>query len=130
VPRVRSFFVAAGVVLAAAGCGGASHYTLEATRKCLQDAQGVVLRGPPANDFIAKVATRGAMNVRFPDNQVTITFSEDSDQADNVAKGYRRFRGKGIGIDSALEQVANVVMVWGITPVQAERDLIHGCLKG
>jgi hypothetical protein len=114
----------------AAGCGSTSRYTLKPTRDCLSGADGAQVRAAPADDFIAASATGGAINVKFPDNQVTITFSEDSDQADNIATGYRRFKGKGIGIDSALEELKNVVMVWGVTPVPAEKTTVHGCLKG
>ena len=114
----------------AAGCGGTSRYALEPTRECLQGAEGALVRAAPADDFIAATATGGAINVKFADNQVTITFSEDSDQADNIATGYRRFKGKGIGIDSALDEVRNVVMVWGVAPAPAEKAEVHGCLTG
>ena len=70
------------------------------------------------------------MNVKLSKNQVTLTFSQDSDQADGIAKAYRRFKGKGIGIESALEEIANVVLVWGVTPSGPDRGAVHGCLKG
>ncbi len=122
--------VALAAVLAMAGCGGAKRYALDATRACLLKTDGVLVRAVPPSDFIAGSATRGAMNAKLAANQVTITFSENEEQARNVAKGYRRFRGKGIGIDSALDEVANVVMVWGITPKPADKTVIHSCLKG
>jgi hypothetical protein len=129
VARLAGLMLVAAAALLAAGCGGAKRYTVEATRACLKAESGVLVRKPPSNDFIARFATRGAMNARFADNQVTIVFSENAEQADNVAKGYRRFRGKGIGIESALEEVANVVMIWAVTPLPAEKAVVHGCLK-
>jgi hypothetical protein len=128
--RSASVPAVAAAVLVATGCGGTKQYALTQTRACLASVDGLVLRAAPSDDFIAATATGGAVNVKFPDNQVTITFSQDSDQADNIATGYRRFRGKGIGIDSALDEVRNVVMVWGVTPLPAEKAQIHGCLKG
>jgi hypothetical protein len=129
VARLAGLLLVAAGALLAASCGGAKRYTLEATRTCLKAESGLLVRKPPSDDFIAKVATRGAMNARFADNQVTITFSEDAAQADNVARGYRRFRGKGVGIESALEEIANVVMIWAVTPQPAEKGVVHGCLK-
>jgi hypothetical protein len=124
---VSSSIVAA--VLAAAGCGGgAKHYTLDATRSCLRGQSGVVVRPVPPSDVIAQNAIEGATNVKVGVNQVTLVFSENPMQAENVAKGYRRLRGKGIGI-SALETVENVMLVWGVAPQASERTLVHGCLK-
>jgi hypothetical protein len=130
VRRLATVTAAGAAVLAAAGCGGTTQYALDPTRECLKQLDGLVVRDAPADDFIASSATGGAANVKFSDNQVTLTFSEDADQADNIATGYRRFKGKGIGIDSALEELKNVVMVWGVTPVPAEKQQIHSCLKG
>jgi hypothetical protein len=130
VRRSASVPIVTAAVLVAAGCGGTGRYALEPTRACLQDTEGAVVRAAPADDFIAASATGGAINVKLSANQVTITFSEDSDQADNIATGYRRFKGKGIGIDSALEELRNVVMVWGVAPMPAEKTEVHGCLKG
>jgi len=129
VRRPASLTVVAAAVLVGAGCGGTKHYALDASRDCLRKESGLRVRPAPASDFIASTAIGGAMNVRFDDNQVTLAFSQDSDQADNIAKAYRRFRGKDIGIESALEEVANVVMVWAITPNPQQKGLIHGCLK-
>jgi hypothetical protein len=121
----------AAALAAASGCGGGTpHYTLAATRACLAKAGGVQIRPRPPGDFIAKTAIGGAINVKFPRNQVTLAFSQDVAQAGNIAKGYRRFRGKGIGIDSALEVVANTVLVWGVSPDPADEGVIHSCLKG
>jgi hypothetical protein len=127
---VATLTVAAAAVLVAGGCGGTKHYDIEASRECLRGVSGIQVRALPPSDFIAKTALEGAMNVKFPANQVTLSFSQDGKQADGIARAYRRFRGKGIGIESALEELANVVMVWGVTPKPADKAVIHDCLKG
>jgi hypothetical protein len=129
VRRLTTLPVAVTVVLLA-GCGGQSHYALDATRACLSNEPGVVLRPVPPSDVIAQNAIAGATNVKVGENQVTVVFSDTAEQADNVAKGYRRQRGEGIGLESALETIENVVLVWGVTPQGPDKALVHGCLKG
>jgi hypothetical protein len=130
VRRLAALPVATAAVTLAAGCGGASHYTLEATRACLQETSGIQVRRPPASDFVASTALGGAVNVKFPDNQVTIAFGEDEAEATRLAMAYRRFRGENVGIESALREKKNVVMVWGVTPAPGQRGTVEGCLKG
>ena len=127
--RLATLSVAVTVVLAA-GCGGTKHYSLEATRACLSAEPGVVVRPVPPSDVIAQNAIAGATNVKVGDHQVTVVFSDPAEQADNVAKGYRRQRGEDIGLESALETIENVVLVWGVTPQGPDKALVHGCLKG
>jgi hypothetical protein len=67
--------------------------------------------------------------VKFGDNQVTLAFGEDKAEAERLAMAYRRFRGKNIGIESALQQERNVVLVWGVTPETADRTAVVVCLK-
>jgi hypothetical protein len=128
VRRVFALPVVAAALVAAA-CGGAKHYALEPTRACLGKISGATVRPPPPSDFVAATAIDGAVNVKLSKNQVTLTFSQDSHQADGIAKAYRRFKGKGIGIESALEEIANVVLVWGVTPEDPDRGVVHDCLK-
>lgn len=128
--RLATLPVAAAAVLLVAGCGGPKHYTVEATRTCLSKESGIVVRPVPPSDVIAQNAIGGATNVKIADNQVTLVFSDTAAQAGNVAKGYRRLRGDDIGIESALETISNVVLVWGVTPEGPEKALVHGCLTG
>ena len=128
--RLGTLAVAAAAAVSASGCGGTARYTVAATRECLREQPGLRVRRAPTDDFIASTALGGAMNVRFPDNQVTLTFGDDADEAFRLAQAYRRFRGPNIGIESALEEVKNVVLLWGITPAPGYRQTIHDCLKG
>lgn len=121
--------MAATVLLVASGCGGTSRYDFEATRDCLREESGVQVRRPPESDFVASTALGGALNVKFPDNQVTVAFGEDEAEAVRLATAYRRFRGKNIGIENALQQEKNVILLWGVHPASADNTLVHGCLK-
>lgn len=129
-PRLATLPVAAAAVVAAAGCAGTSRYSLEATRECLKETSGIQVRQPPASDFVASTALRGSLNVKFPDNQVTVSFGEDEAEAARLATAYRRFKGENIGIESALQEEKNAVLLWGITPSPADRATVSGCLKG
>jgi hypothetical protein len=121
--------VAAAAVLASTGCGGTSSYAIEPTRECLGQVHTIRVRRPPAADLVASTALGGALNVKFAENQVTLAFGEDEAEASRLATAYRRFRGKNIGIESALQEERNVVMVWAITPETFDRSTIVACLK-
>ncbi len=118
------------VVALLAGCGGgAKTYEFTRTQACLKE-QGQLVRPAPATDFVAANALGGALNVKFPANQVTIAFGLDSAEADRIANAYRRFRGRNIGIEDALSVRGNVVLLWGLTPGNEESAGIDTCLKG
>jgi hypothetical protein len=130
VPRRVTLPLAAAAVIAATGCGGASNYAIEPTRECLTQTSGIRVRQPPASDLVAVTALGGALNVKFPSNQVTVTFGQDKAEAARLATAYRRFKGKNIGIESALQEERNVVLIWGVTPETPDRTTVVGCLKG
>jgi hypothetical protein len=117
---------AAPIALLAAGCGSGSHYTLAKTTKCLQDAH-VRLRHQV--DFLASTAPGGAVNVKFPDNQVTISFVDNPKQAAALAEAYRRVHGRNIGIEDVLRPQANAVLLWALHPSTEEETKVKGCLK-
>jgi hypothetical protein len=127
--RRITFPATAAAVIAATGCGGPPNYSLESSRECLKQTGGIRVRQPPASDLVAVTALGGALNVKFPSNQVTVAFGQDKAEADRLATAYRRFKGKNIGIESALQEERNVVLIWGITPETADRTTVVGCLK-
>lgn len=129
VRRSLTLPAAAVAVIAATGCGGTSSYALEPTRQCLEETGGITVRRPPHSDLVASTALGGSVNVRFPSNQVTMAFGEDRAEADRLATAYRRFHGKNIGIESALQEEKNVVLIWGVTPANADRGTVVACLK-
>jgi len=118
----------AALSLLAAGCGGTKSYSLADTRACLEKEEGVRIMNRV--DFIADTALGGAMLVDLPSgNRVTISFGLDQDEADRLAGGYRRFRGKNIGIEDVLRPDRNAVLLWQAHPSEEDVSLVTGCLK-
>jgi hypothetical protein len=120
-----------GVVLAAAlaGCGGGgpTTYTLEKTRACLAQEPALKLRQKV--DFVASTALGGAVAVLFPNNEVTISFGLDEDEAARLDRAYRRFKGENIGIDDVLRPKKNAVLLWEAHPSDEEIATVDDCLK-
>lgn len=128
--RRRTLFAAlvlSGLVLLAAGCGGKSTLTLEKTRACLEKQKGIVVRAKV--DFVASTALGGAVNVKFPKNQVTIAFGLDRNEAARIVAAYRRFKGKNIGLPDVLRPERNAVTLWAVHPRDDDLKTIHDCLK-
>ena len=119
--------LAAGALLLLAACGGEKTYSLAGTRACLHDQPGV--RVSSKTDFVASTAPGGALTAKLADNQVTISFGTDADEAGRIATAYRRFRGRNIGIEDVLRPRGNAVLLWAAHPLDADEATIHGCLK-
>ncbi|HUG28887.1 MAG TPA: hypothetical protein VMQ65_00020 [Candidatus Limnocylindria bacterium] len=127
--RVAGLVVAAALL--AAGCGGGAEpetYSLEPTRACLEEA-GLTVSGRNL-DFVASTATGGALRVRLPANDVTISFGLTEEEASRTAQAYRRFAGSTIAIDHVLGRERNAVLVWGAPPADEEASRVVGCLAG
>jgi hypothetical protein len=116
----------AAVVLLA-GCGGSKTYSLEKTRACLSQHDGVTVI--KTVDFVASTALGGAFTAKFPHNQVTISFGLDSAEAERLATAYRRFRGRNIGIEDILRPDHNAVLLWKAHPSSEDEGTILGCLE-
>jgi hypothetical protein len=125
--RVLWLPLGVGLLVLLAGCGGSKPYTLAKTRACLAEQPGLSVS--PKVDFVASTALGGAVAVKFPDNQVTIAFGLDGDEADRLATAYRRFRGRNIGIEDVLRPERNAVLLWQGHPDDEDSSAIHGCLK-
>jgi hypothetical protein len=131
-PVARSLTIAvlacAALSLLAAGCGGTKSYSLADTRACLAKEKGVRITNRV--DFIADTALGGGMLVKLPSrNRVTVSFGLDQDEADRLAGGYRRFRGKNIGIEDVLRPDHNAVLLWKEHPSEEDISSVTGCLK-
>ena len=118
----------AGVVLAAAGCGGTTTYSAAKTRACLKGV-GLKPTAVPADDFVAAAAEGDSFSVRFPGNLVTLSFGLDRKGAERIVRGYQRFRGKNIGLEDVLRPSNNAVMLWSVHPKDAYIQTIEECLK-
>jgi hypothetical protein len=115
-------------LLAVAGCGGSSVYSLVRSRSCLQKS-GVDLTAVPRANFVAASAEGGSYAARFRDNQVTVSFATDRTRAEALVRGYQRFRGRNIGLEDVLKVKGNAVMLWALHPTDAYLQTIEGCLK-
>ena len=125
IPAVLLF----GLLLA--GCGSASPkattFTLAPTKECVR-AYGHILK-PKAADFIATTATGGAFRLQFPDNEATVLFGADAQEANGLADGYRRFHAKNVGVEDVLRTNNNVVMLWQLHPTATDESELNDCLK-
>jgi len=120
--------LAATLLLAATGCGGQEPYTLAKTRACLSQEPGVRIAGKV--DFVASTALGGAFVARIRSGQqVTIAFGLDEKEAERVARAYRRFRGRNIGIDDVLRPDRNAVLLWKAHPTIGDEATVNGCLS-
>lgn len=118
----------AGTLVLAAGCGGTTTYSESATRSCLERS-GVHVTAVSKDDFVASAAEGGAFTARFRDNLVTVSFGLDRSGAQQIVRGYQRFRGKNIGLEDVLRPVHNAVMLWALHPAEAYLQTIEACLK-
>jgi hypothetical protein len=126
--RVRIGVLAALAAAGLAGCGGgAQSYTLAKTRPCL--AKLPHARVSANVDFVASTASGGAVAVFLPRNEVTISFTESEQEAKQIATGYRRVRGRNIGIEDVLRPQGNAVLLWRAHPNEQDSAAISGCLQ-
>jgi hypothetical protein len=128
---VKRVVLLGGLVLVLAACGkaGTPLYTKEATSACLRKTGLHPQPVTGSSDFVANSATGGAFRVAVTGNQVTVSFGETADDADNLDQAYRRFRAKNVGIDDVLRRQGNAIMLWHMHPEDAQLGTITGCLK-
>jgi hypothetical protein len=117
--------VLAAAAAALAGCAsGPGTYSLSKTRKCLVKA-GLRLRTPSARaDFVASLASGGAVAVALRRNALTVTFGKDSKEAERLAAGYRRG-----GAFATVTVERNAVLVWTTPPSSEQSQQIEACLE-
>jgi hypothetical protein len=120
--------VAVGVLLALAGCGGKTTYTLARTKTCLTERR-VQVGGPL--DFVARTATGGAIVAHLGDNYTTIAFGQDLTGGLNIELAYTRFATQNIrnGLSDVLRRYNNAVTLWHKHPNDSDLALVVGCLR-
>jgi hypothetical protein len=122
--------VAAGALLLA-GCGGSdepAHYTLAATRECLDGAN--VRTSTEDLDFVASTALGGALIARPGGNRVVLAFGDSPTDAVRTVKAYRTFAGRKIPLQDLLFQERNTVLLWEEPPTPQQAAAIRDCLDG
>ena len=116
-------------LLLVAGCGGGQKtYSMAKTRACLVAKKARVVP-TPADDFVPNTAGGGTFRVRFPGNQVTLSFGDDRNEAQRIVRGYQKFAGKNIGLTDVLSAKRNTVILWAVHPKDSDLGVIEGCLK-
>jgi hypothetical protein len=121
---------ALALVLAGCGSSGTTLYTKDATSACLTKAGLAPKPVTGSSDFVANSATGGAFHVAVAGNQVTVSFGETVDDADNLDQAYRRFRAKNVGIEDVLRRQGNAIMLWHEHPEDTQLGTITSCLEG
>jgi hypothetical protein len=116
------------VALVAAGCGGASDYSLGKTRSCLVKKD---VRIGGKLDFVASTATGGAFVAHLRRNFVTIVFGEKNGDAEQIELAYQRFAFPNVrpGLADVLKRERNAVMLWHEHPQDRDLTLVRSCLR-
>jgi hypothetical protein len=131
---MKRYAVIAALALAASACGsggsGSQLYARDATSACLTQAGLKVTPVTDASDFVASSATGGALRVRPPDNEVTVSFGATLEDATNIEQAYERFHAHNVGLSDVLRTQGNAVMLWHLHPSDAALASVTGCLKG
>jgi len=123
-------WLAAALGIALVGCGGQGEenlYELDPTRSCFRKAD--LNPSTKRLDFVASTALGGAFRVRFPENDLTITFGAAEPEAERIERAYRRFAPRRFPIQDVLRRDRNVVMLWGVAPTIDQLDTVNRCLQ-
>jgi hypothetical protein len=126
--RGRPLLLAAVLAVLSAGCGGTATYTAVKTRHCL--AQRAVSTSGRV-DFIASTAPGGSFVAHLGGNFATISFGQDTSQAETLVAGYTRaaFANVRPGLADVLRRFGNAVTLWHEHPNDSDLSLVVGCLR-
>jgi hypothetical protein len=120
--------------LLAAGCssGEPSAYKAEPTAKCLRNHGFDVTTDDSKVGVIAANAPNGGLRMNESGNALTAAFAQNSDDAIQIAAAFKRFAPPKLRphILDVMRTEKNAVLLWTVTPPQAEMDKVFGCLKG
>jgi hypothetical protein len=119
------------VLLAACGNPVHSHYSVKQTAPCLRKLGYEVDTDAASLGPVEASAAEGALRAKEKGNALVITFAEDASGARNLEAGYRRFVGKRLRghLRDVMSSQKNVVLLWTITPPEAEMNRVLGCLR-
>ncbi len=117
--RLAFAALAAMFVLAVAGCGGQTVYTLDRSKTCLTQ-RSVHIGGPLS--FVASTATGGAFRANLLDgNFVQVAFGDTVKSGHDIENAYQRFALPNVraGLASVLRRYNNAVTLWHATRATA-----------
>ena len=131
VVRARTFMLLlVGVLtLTACGGGGTDLYDRDATLDCLRGAG--VRADTRKIDFVASTALAGALHAAFPGNEVTVSFGDTLEDAEQTQRAYQRFAPSRLrpNLHHVLKRDRNAVMRWGVSPTARHETAIRSCLS-
>ncbi|HEX4521310.1 MAG TPA: hypothetical protein VH063_17155 [Gaiellaceae bacterium] len=119
---------AALLVVALAGCGGSTVYTLDRSKTCLTQ-RSVPIGGPLS--FVASTATGGAFRANLKGNFVQVAFGDTVKSGVDIENAYQRFALPNVraGLPDVLKRYNNAVTLWHAHPSDSDLALIVGCLR-
>jgi hypothetical protein len=136
--RIGLMLTAGVLVVVAAGCGGSGGtskpFTAQGTAPCLKTKGfSKVTTNPVKVGFIAGFADYGGVRgtAKNPSNVLTIAFAADDAAAVTSTKAaFTQHAPKKLRphINDIMESEGNAVLVWTVTPTQAQLDDVKGCL--
>lgn len=121
-------------LLLVGGCssGEPSAYKEGPTAKCLSGKDYTVTTDDAKVGVVAANAPNGGLRANEAGNALTIAFGQNSDDAIQIAGAFKRFAPKKLKqhITDVMRTEKNAVLLWTVTPPQAELDKVLACLKG
>ena len=124
--------ITAGLVLAGCSSGEPSTFKAGPTATCLKENGYSVTTDDAKVGVLAANAPNGGLRANEPGNALTIAFGQNSDDAIQIAGAFKRFAPKKLRphINDVMRTQKNAVLLWTVTPPQAEQDKVFACLKG
>jgi hypothetical protein len=124
--------IVAGLLLAGCSSGEPSTFKAAPTAKCLTGKGYRVTTDDAKVGVIAANAPNGGLRANEPGNAITIAFAQNSDDALKTAAAFKRFAPKKLRphITDVMRIQKNAVLLWTVTPPQAELNKVFACLKG
>jgi hypothetical protein len=124
--------ITAGLFLAGCSSGEPSTFKAGPTATCLKGNGYSVTTDATRVGVIAANAPNGGLLANEPGNALTIAFGESSDDAIQIAAAFKEFAPKKLQphITDVMRTQKNAVLLWTVTPPQAELNKVFACLKG
>jgi len=124
--------IAAALFVAGCSSGEPSTFKAGPTASCLKGNGYRVTTDDSKVGIVAANAPNGGLLAQEPGNALTIAFAQDSDAAIKTAAAITRFAPKKLRphISDVMRTQKNAVLLWTVTPPQAELDKAFACLKG
>jgi hypothetical protein len=131
----RRLLVLGSIALLAAGCGvrNSNPFTAKATATCLR-AHGFhdVTTDPAKIGFVAAFAPSGGIRAIPPSaNVLTIAFAPDPSGTASIEQAFRQHAPKSLRphLSDIMSANRNAVLLWTITPMSGESDIVNRCLR-